>query len=243
MGKTGAIQDQVAVGSYTHTFGLLGIFLGYFLIAFALSHHTGETAAHVDSVPGPNLLPGYLESMGFDWAILCYVWAGISQRRVRLLELAGGRWASGRQVVRDLLIAVPFWVVWEGLAIGVSRVLAIGGHTAASTWVVPRTPIEVLLWIATSISAGFCEELVFRGYLQRQFQAFSQNVTFAILAQGIVFGLVHPRGWRMVVTICVLGWFYGALAAWRKDLKPNIAAHAISDVWEGWLKHLISLSI
>ena len=67
-----------------------------------------------------------------------------------------------------------------------------------------------------------------------------QSVTFGIGAQGIVFGLIHPRGWRMVLTICVLGWLYGLLATLRKDLKPNMRSQAISDLWEGWLKHLIS---
>ena len=186
----------------------------------------------------PNLIPGYLESMGFDWAILCYVWAGISQRGVRLVQLTGGRWTTLRQVVRDLLIALPFWLVWEAVAIGMSRLLAISKAGAPDTWIVPRAPLEVLLWITTSLTAGFCEELIFRGYLQRQFAALSQSVAVGIIAQGIVFGLVHPRGWRMVVTICVLGWLYGLLVAWRKDLKSSMMAHAISDLWEGWLKHL-----
>lgn len=235
--NTGAVR----VASYAHTVGLLGIFLGYFLIAFALTRHTG-VSSRAGGQPRPNLLPGYLESMGFDWAILCYVWAGISQRGASLLELAGGRWAAGREVVRDFLIAIPFWIVWEAVVFGVSRLLLTGDHAADDAWVVPRAPIEVLLWGATSMSAGFCEEQVFRGYLQGQFQAFSQSVSFAIVAQGVVFGLIHPRGWRMVATISVLGWLYGALAAWRRNLKPNMLARAISDLWEGWLKHNIWMS-
>ena len=39
-----------------------------------------------------------------------------------------------------------------------------------------------------------------------------------------------------MVVISVLGMLYGVLAAWRKDLKPGMLAHGLSDVWEGWLK-------
>jgi hypothetical protein len=51
-----------------------------------------------------------------------------------------------------------------------------------------------------------------------------------------VFGLIHPRGWRAVLVISLLGMLYGALAAWRRNLRPGILAHGWSDVWEGWLK-------
>jgi membrane protease YdiL (CAAX protease family) len=160
--KTVVNQDKVPIASHAHTLGLLAIFAGYFLIVFLLTRHAGMTAS-VPAAPRPNLLPGYLESIGFDLAILYYVWAGISRRRISLLELAGGRWASWAQVIRDFLIAIPFWIIWEAVAIGVSRLLSTGAPSATSTWIVPRGPIEVPLWIATSLIAGFCEELVFRG--------------------------------------------------------------------------------
>ena len=32
----------------------------------------------------------------------------------------------------------------------------------------PQTAVELLLWIALSVSAGFVEEFVFRGYFLRQ---------------------------------------------------------------------------
>jgi hypothetical protein len=57
-----------------------------------------------------------------------------------------------------------------------------------------------------SLSAGFCEELVFRGYLQRQFHAATGNVVVAVALQAIVFGLVHTyQGWKPVLVITVLG--------------------------------------
>ena len=90
------------------------------------------------------------------------------------------------------------------------------------------------------MTAGFCEELVFRGYAQRQFLAHSQSPAIAVVGQGLVFGLMHAyQGWRAVVSITMLGVLFGAFAAWRKTLRPGMVAHAWHDVWAGWLSPLL----
>jgi membrane protease YdiL (CAAX protease family) len=82
--------------------------------------------------------------------------------------------------------------------------------------------------------------MAFRGYLQRQFHALSGNTVIAVLAQGLVFGLFHSyQGWQNVATITVLGVLFGALAAWRGNLRANILVHAWADTWEGWLKFVV----
>jgi membrane protease YdiL (CAAX protease family) len=63
----------------------------------------------------------------------------------------------------------------------------------------------------TSITAGVCEEMVFRGCVQRQLHALSGSVVAAVLGQGLVFGLFHSyQGWTNVIVISVLGVLYGA---------------------------------
>jgi hypothetical protein len=104
----------------------------------------------------------------------------------------------------------------------------------------PQSLVEIVIWIATSITAGICEEMVFRGYLQKQIRALSGSVVVGVLGQGLVFGLMHAyQGWKNTVVIIVLGVLYGALAAWRRNLGANIVAHAWGDVWEGWLKFVV----
>jgi membrane protease YdiL (CAAX protease family) len=91
-----------------------------------------------------------------------------------------------------------------------------------------------------SISAGICEEIVFRGYFQRQFAAYTNSMTGAVVLQGLVFGLGHSyQGMKQVVIISVLGMLYGLLAAWRRSLRPNMIAHAWSDIWGGWLSGVL----
>jgi uncharacterized protein len=100
-----------------------------------------------------------------------------------------------------------------------------------------------MLWILRSISAGIGEEIVFRGDLQKQFQAATGSIAAAVILQGAIFGLAHTyQGWKQVIVIAVLGTLYGALAAWRRNLRANMLAHAWSDIFEGWMRSISSLA-
>jgi len=185
-------------------------------------------------------IPIYLSAIVMDWALLYYCWAAVRHYGGNLSTLSGNRWNSWKDVVADVAIGVPFMVFWVGTAYGVWRLLAgTAGPGSAKTVdsLLPQSLVEILIWIATSITAGICEEMAFRGFLQRQLHALSGSVVIAVVGQGLVFGLFHSyQGWRNVVTISVLGSLYGALAAWRRNLRINIVAHAFTDIWEGWLK-------
>ena len=105
----------------------------------------------------------------------------------------------------------------------------------------PETILENLLWVGVSISAGICEEIVYRGYLQRQFLALTGSPIIAVLAQGIIFGVGHAyQGAKQVVVITVLGLLFGLLAWWRKNLRPGIIVHAWADIFGGWIERLIA---
>jgi membrane protease YdiL (CAAX protease family) len=61
-----------------------------------------------------------------------------------------------------------------------------------------------------------------------------------VLCQAAAFGAIHPfKGWKYVLVVSILGVLYGVLAVWRRDLKPGMLAHGLSDIWEGWLKHVV----
>jgi CAAX protease family protein len=134
---------------------------------------------------------------------------------------------------------MPFWLIWEGAAYGVWHLIGTSSAKSVAS-LLPQSFLEVLVWTATCATAGICEEMVFRGYLQRQLHAFTGSLFTAVIAQGVIFGLFHAyQGWKSVTVISVLGILYGVLAAWRKNLRVNIISHAWSDFWEGWLKFLV----
>jgi membrane protease YdiL (CAAX protease family) len=147
--------------------------------------------------------------------------------------LIGGRWTTWRSVATDVAIAVPFWRVWELTAWLVHR--AVERVSAASAPHQPPTAFAaVTLWILLSVSAGIGEEIVFCGYLQKQFQAATGSVTLAVMLQRTIFARARTyQGWKQVIVIAALGILYGALAAWRSKHRATMLADAWSDNFEG----------
>lgn len=186
-----------------------------------------------------NVLPLYISVIVLEWALVAAVWRGVKSRGIKLWELAGGRWNGWKDVARDVAVCIPFLLIWEGAAWLLHSLLGPDEAKSIST-MLPRSSIEVGLWIAVSISAGICEELVFRGYFQKQFAAYTRSVTAAVVLQGIIFGMGHSyQGVKQVVIISLLGMLYGAFAVWRRNLRANMIAHAWTDIWSGWLSRVL----
>ena len=237
-----ATQGLGQIASWWHLAGFLLIGAGVVAMGF-LAQHAPATGGGGDAAGQlanhSKAIPIYATAIFLDWALLYYCWAGVHRRGGNLATLSGGRWTTWKSVAVDVGIVLPFWAIWEGAAYGVHWLLGPSSAKSVDS-LLPKSPLEILIWIATSITAGVCEEMVFRGYLQRQFNALSGNVAVGLLAQGLVFGLFHSyQGWKNVVVISVLGVLYGAMAAWRGNLRVNIVAHAWSDIWEGWLKFIV----
>ena len=227
------------IASRAHLLGLLLTGAGVVALGFLAQHNSAVSAPSGQLASHGVALQVYLVAIFMDWALFYYCWGGVRHNGGSLWSLSGGRWRSWHSVAVDLAIALPFWLIWEGAAYGVSLLLGPSQAKAVDS-LLPHSFLEIAVWIATCITAGVCEELVFRGYLQKQLHALTGNLSVAVILQGIVFGLFHAyQGWQHVVVICVLGVLYGALAAWRGNLRINILSHAWSDIWEGWLKFMI----
>jgi membrane protease YdiL (CAAX protease family) len=173
---------------------------------------------------------GYVLVIIFEWAVVAFIWLGVKQRCVRIADLVGGRWARPIYILRDFLIAVAFLIVVVGGVLGALDHFLKAAPNQAMRNLLPQSPIEVLLYLATSLTAGFCEELIYRGYLQRQFTVLTRAVTSGILLQAIVFAVGHSyQGWKFVILIAVLAAMLGLLAHWRKSLRPGMIAHTLQD--------------
>jgi membrane protease YdiL (CAAX protease family) len=108
----------------------------------------------------------------------------------------------------------------------------LGGGRNAAQGLLPQGILESLAWLPLALSAGFCEELAFRGYLQKQFQAITGSAWMAVLIQAIVFGIGHLyEGVGAVARITLFGVLFGLFALWRKSLRPGMIAHAWSDIF------------
>src|SRR5262249_39037875 len=110
-------------------------------------------------------------------------------------------------------------------------------HAASISRLLPNGAAESALWVLLSISAGICEEFVFRGYLQRQLTAFTGHPSIGLLLQSAVFGIAHGyQGLRASLVVALYGALFTALALWRKSLRPGMMAHAWTDIAGGLLR-------
>jgi uncharacterized protein len=215
-----------------HTALLVALFLG-----LALAGAFFQRAAHSQParlLARPNLVRLYLSLIAMEWGLVLYVWrAGLRRSGTKLSELIGGRWQSPKDFVVDAGLAFGLWAVWTMVEKGWLRWFG-PSHAASIQTFLPRRGFEILLWIGVSISAGICEEVVFRGYFQRQFEAFTGSRWIALCLQAALFGISHGyQGLDACARIIAFGALYGSLALWRGSLRPGMIAHAGSDILSG----------
>ena len=184
-------------------------------------------------------VPQYLWVMGWEWVLAGFVWLGI-RKRISLRELIGGRWAKPEDFFLDVVYAAAFWVcalvvLGSGAKLmHLDQAGKIDGMRKQLGFLTPGTNLELALWFGVSATAGFCEEIIFRGYLQRQFGAMLKSTLAGVVLSAIVFGASHGyEGGPRMILIGVFGLMFGLLAWWRKTLRTGMMAHAWHDALSG----------
>lgn len=206
------------IATRRHTVILILILAAIALAGFAANRKPATRAA---SSPAPV----YVSVLVGQLALVWYVRSGL--RGITLLELAGGR-----PRIVDLLIGPVLWIVARLLLDALRH--ALGGSNSRVSGLMPRTVPEQALWIALSIAAGVCEELVYRGYLQRQFTALTSSAPAAIVIQAVLFGVSHAyQDLRSVALITVFAVLFGLVALMTRRLYAGMLAHAITDIVAG----------
>jgi membrane protease YdiL (CAAX protease family) len=212
----------IVIASRTHTAILAGVFI-LLAVAGGYAHHAGVLRQAAPSEA--QAIQIYATALIVEWAQVYYVWKGTRRRNVPLRSLIGGRWGSPKAVAADVGLAAALWAIWIAIESSLPNTNTV--HA-----LLPRTPLEFAVWMLVAVSAGFCEELVFRGYFQRQFHAITGSAAAAVGLQALIFGVGHfYEGTWAVVKITMYGILFGLLALWRKGLRPGMLAHAWSDIF------------
>jgi uncharacterized protein len=185
------------------------------------------------NVPGiSSRLSGYFTVLVQEWLVILLVWLGLRHRGLSIGCLVSGRWQTLGTFFRDLGLAVGFLVLAIPAVGGLAYLL--GGHAdSALANITPKTGFELVVWLGLAATGGFGEELTFRGYLTRQFSAWTDSPLSGVVLQGVAFGLAHGYYHKLMVVVMVQGWLLGLLASWRKSLRPGMLAHGLQDAIGG----------
>jgi hypothetical protein len=170
----------------------------------------------------------YVRTIAFECAFLAVVALGVWIRCRSLQTIFGPRWRSVKQVLRDLGIGLGLWLA------AIIVVSVLGGHRGppdrSIAFLLPQTPNEMTLWVMVSILAGISEEAIYRGYLQQQCAALTGSVPAGMLISAAAFGGVHAyQGVSRAVVIGISAILFGAVAHWRRTVRPGMFAHGLQD--------------
>jgi uncharacterized protein len=182
----------------------------------------------------PHRLFTYILTAGWEWLVVAYIAWGVRRHGLRFRELLGNRWKSFVDFLKDFGIAVAFWI-FALVVLGFINYFALHLKPQSSVkLMLPQTPLEIAVWILVCVTAGFCEETIFRGYLQRQFIAWTGNATAGVVLSAVLFGAAHIYGGvKSAILITVFGLLFGILAEFRRSLLPGMMAHAWQDTLAG----------
>jgi membrane protease YdiL (CAAX protease family) len=189
-------------------------------IAFPAALHRSPGQRFLLWISGPAIV---------EWFSVCVLRAVLKRRNSSFRDLgvwrAGTRWAW---LVALLFAAIPIignlrFLPRMGIPIS-SAFWPHGFHLAAS--------------LILGITAGFCEEVIFRAFLMTEFANAGYGKVAQILVPGFVFGLAHAgylnQGFLpwlgIMLPTAFIGMMWGAAyLLGRRSLLPVIVAHFIND--------------
>lgn len=125
--------------------------------------------------------------------------------------------------------------LWSVLRLPAERRVAARPKLGNVAFMLPHTATEERWFVALAVTAGFCEELLYRGYLVWFFAPWLGQAG-AMLLVVVAFGVGHAyQGRRGAIKATLAGAVMGAIVLGTDSLIPAMIAHALIDVGGGTL--------
>jgi len=227
VGRESPISRFEPVAGVVHTLVLL-LLLAAVAVAGYFSTHR-QSADH-----NPHRWVFYVTTMAWEWLVFGYIYWGLRRRGKSFRNIAGDRWRGATNFFLDIAIAFGFWIAALFILSLVAHVVHATGMAEAARILAPQNYLESILWVALSVTAGICEETIFRGYLQRQLVAWTRSAPVGVILSALLFGAGHIyQGKKATVVIGVYGLLFGILAEARQNLRPGMMVHAWHDAITG----------
>ncbi|HKW89734.1 MAG TPA: CPBP family intramembrane glutamic endopeptidase [Candidatus Acidoferrales bacterium] len=222
-----------------HTAILIVVLFVYSAVSYFSTRRLAHLGPGVTLTPR-QMVPTYVLTFFFEWAMFFYVfWGERKYSQARLRERIGGRWANAVDVLRDIGIALALWITLAVIGNISNFFLKPQGREVVFK-LLPTELWQLIPWTLIAVSAGFCEEYAFRGYLMEQFRRLTGAAWLAIVLQGLVFGISHGyQGLALMFGIFLLGTGLGIAAYALKTLRVTMITHAWIDTLAGIGGYLI----
>ncbi len=196
--------------------------------------------------PGARLA-GYRAIMTSLWvttAVLAVGWA-LAHHSWALLNPPVG-WRAVVAVGVCVAAAGFFWVQLRGLRrrltperLTPARAEAIRGQLASVDTVAPQTTAELQRFFGVSLTAGVCEEWLYRGVLTTVLATW-WGLPIAVVVANLAFGIAHGyQGLAGMLRVVAVGLVMSGTVLVTGSLLPAMLLHAIVDIGGGVTTHAI----
>jgi len=214
-------------------FILLLVVLSLFPVILSITDALSFSTMEITSPHYEHAFYKFCATVGsFLWICFFITLIGIVRRkRITIRQFIGVRWSGFGAVARNLgasfLALVALAVVGNVSNTVLGRFQTDNSAYRAMT---AHNSGEALAFLFLAVTAGFVEEFVFRGYIQKQCQAWCGSMWIASILQLAIFTQGHIyQGWIRLIPVILIGAILTATALWRKSLAPGMLAHCVGD--------------
>jgi len=187
-------------------------------------------------VTGRDRIKLYLMTILFQWVLtLLVAWRAFA-RGLSLEELALRGGSNPRiltaSIIGAALLGAAHWANLKRMSRAdhpnLERLRALGSR------LFPRTAGETALFVLLALTAGLCEEFLFRGFIMAALLRFGAATWFAVVFSAAMFGVAHLyQGRGGSIGTGILGTLFALARIAYHSLVPAVVWHAALDVVAG----------
>ena len=178
----------------------------------------------------------YGATIAFQWlATLVVGWRALA-RGITLAHMGLESHQTGRVVVAAVVgAAVIAPLHWLNLRRTAKLQLpAVAKMKAIAVRILPLSLVELLPYLALAITAGLCEEFLYRGFVMAALLRLGWSSWLVVLVSSVLFGLAHAyQGKSGIVGTALLGVLFAVARLAYDSLVPVMVWHAVVDIVAG----------
>jgi uncharacterized protein len=178
----------------------------------------------------------YGSTMLMQWAITAFAFWRARARGLTARDLGFGGDEFLGIVLVSLVGGLLFGALhWRNLY----RVARLGGRGAERLrWlgvhILPQSSVELIPYCGLAVTAGICEEFLYRGFAFAALTRVGMALWLVVLATSVLFGLAHLyQGRGGVLGTAILGLLFAIGRAVFGSLLPPIVWHSVIDLVAG----------
>ena len=218
-------------------FALILLFLG--IAVPLLGRRRVRQLMQIPSTTKMDRLSLYASTLAFQWTAAAVILWRTSAHDIRTSQLGLAIPNSALVVTVSVVLSA---LIFVNQIMGLRRLVAQSSRTQGivpqlALKLFPQDDVERLAFFALVATVALCEELIYRGFVQRVFQDWSRgSVIAAVIGSAAFFALAHLyQGRRGLVSTLAIGIIFSAIRAWTGSLLPCVVAHFVADITVGML--------